>query len=563
MNRVGYNKFIILSLLILILLSSVISAAQRETDVVSISDKSQQSLATAGSTTPPVFYDTFYVCPGGSIFDTLGFLANNVADTSVKMEIVEGPGNLVVERFPLVDSIYGYFSYIPEVEGTVTTTIRVINRFSDSLYFIHNYATFFIADSVVLENQNFSSVACDLKTTRELHLSSIGGGITFNLLSGSGSIDPVTGVISYQPDTSGFFQFEVEAVSACGADTAIITDSVHLNTPPQVFCYDSLVQICSPEEICFDIFGVDPDSDPVELFMLEGIGEFTMTSDSTGRACFMPADLDSAVYRFIFRGADSCTITADKDPMGDCCRDTSLITVVINRPPELTCPDTQYFFGCEPSEFCFDISAFDYENGLLTYNILSGNATINNNTVCVTGDTESQFDVVIEVVDDCGFADTCTVPVNININDAPIVNSADDFSMNLCNPETICFSATIDDANLNIYSINVNFGTYNDETQLVCFTPDTSGTYSIVITATDSCGMVDSSVTNVSVHINEEPVISLGEDYSLDICAEQEICIEPFVADDGIYSIYTNFSFLQWRDRSNMFSYLIPRAFIL
>ncbi len=279
--------------------------------------------------------------------------------------------------------------------------------------------------------------------------------------------------------------------------------------------------------------------------MFEGIGNFTMTTDSSGQACFTPADVDSAVYRFIFRGTDSCSLNPQSFAAGggECCTDTALITVVINRPPVANDPGPQNFFACDSSEFSFDVFADDYENGILTYNILSQNATILNNTVTVTAFTADSFDVVIEVVDECGASDTTVVPVTIEMNEAPIVNSATDFAMNLCLPEMVCFNATVDDVNLNIADISVNFGSYDQSLNQVCFTPDTSGIYSIVITATDSCGVVDSSVTNVTVHLNENPTIDLGADYALEICAEQEICIEPFIIDDNLSRITTNFSF--------------------
>ncbi len=548
MKQVGLKNLAIFSLLLLLLFSSTIFAASTDIDNNHISKDavSQFSLAPA---IPLVFYDTFYVCPGDSIYDTLLYACQNVTDPQVLFAISEGLGTFTTEIVQTADSIFGYYSYLPQTEGDFSVVYLLVNGLGDSLYYFYNYTVYFNNSAPVVDDQYFSSIACDLTTLRNLQIiasDSSANALTYSLLSGPGTINSISGLLSYQPDTSGIFEFKVAVENGCGSDTAFVVDSVYLNTPPQVFCYDSLVTLCDVEEVCFDVFGFDVDSDPVELIMLEGIGDFTQTSDSTGTVCFIPADVDSAVYQFIFRGADSCSQNSLDFALGngECCRDTSLITVVINRPPVFNDLEAQNFFACDSSDFSFDIFADDYENGILTYNILSQNASIINNTVTVTAFKPDSFDVVLEVVDDCGHADTTVVPVIIEMNEAPVVNSAADFAMNLCTSETICFSATVDDVDFNIADISVNLGTYDQALNQVCFTPDdTSGVYSVVITATDSCGLVDSSVTNVTVHLNETPTIDLGLDYALEICAEQEICIEPLIIDDNLSRVTTNFSF--------------------
>ncbi len=545
MNQAGYKYFAILSLLLL--LSSTVFAVETEKDADHIvnTTNSQLLLATA---TLPVIVDTFYVCPGDSIYDTLFYSCNLVTVPPVEIKIWSGPGSMTNEVVATEDTLFGYYSYLPVIEEDLDVVYLIVDEFGDTTYSRHSYTIIFDGDAPVIDDQYFSSAACELTTLRYLQVQvadTTNAQLTYSLLSSNGTIDASTGLISYQPDTSGVFEFLVMIENGCGSNTALVVDSVHLNTPPQVFCYDSLVTLCAVEEICFDVFGFDVDSDPVELLMLEGIGNFTMTSDSSGTACFIPADVDSAVYRFIFRGTDSCTTTSKFaiEAGGECCRDTSLITVVINRPPVLACPEPQSVFLCDTGTFCFDLSAYDYENADLTYNILSGNAVVTDSTVCVTATTSGTFDVIVEAVDDCGYADTCTVPITVNINDAPIVNSAEDFAMNLCLPEQICFNATVDDADFNIADITVNLGTYDQALNQICFTPDTSGVYAVVITATDSCGLVDSSTTLVTVHLNETPTIDLGVDYALSICAEQQICIDPVIADDNLNRVTTNFSF--------------------
>ena len=44
--------------------------------------------------------------------------------------------------------------------------------------------------------------------------------------------------------------------------------------------------------------------------------------------------------------------------------------------------------------------------------------------------------------------------------------------MTLCGPETLCFTATADDPDLDIAEVTVNYGTYDDATDRVCFLAD-------------------------------------------------------------------------------------------
>ncbi len=265
MKQVSLKNLALFSLLFLLLFSSTISAADQDFDYISKNVNSPFSLAAA---TPPVFYDTFYVCPGDSIYDTLLYSCWNVTDPQVVFEITSGPGSFTTEIVPTSDSIFGYYAYVPQTEGDISVAYMLVDGRGDTLFYSHNYTVYFNSQQPVIQDQSFSSVACDLTAMRELQIvatDSSASGLTYSLLSGQGSINALTGLLSYQPDTSGIFEFVVAVENGCGADTATVIDSVHLNTPPQVFCYDSLVTLCQVEEICFDVLGVDVDGDPVQI----------------------------------------------------------------------------------------------------------------------------------------------------------------------------------------------------------------------------------------------------------------------------------------------------------
>ena len=407
----------------------------------------------------------------------------------------------------------------------------------------------------IIDDQSFSGSLCDLNAPRYIQLDYIAQPneqVSFNMLSGVGSIDPVSGLITYTPDTSGVFVFTIEAVAGSLYDTATITDELILNTPPKVYCYDSTVYLCDVEQICFDVAADDVDNDELQIYMLEGIGDFNMTDTQNGQACFTPADVDSATYMFIFRAADSCVLGV-ADPksatdFGQCCTDTSLITVVINKPPVMADLEPIEIFTCDVDTLCYDLEVTNNEFEDLTFTAFTDelhqeNIYTDGAKLCVIADGNDEYLVYATVTDTCGHADTITVSVTTTRNSAPYVSTADDFEANFCLPELICFDAYADDVDFNIENVTVNFGDYNPNTNKVCFTPDTAGVYTFEFIATDVCGQADTAYTNVTVDFNDEPQLYLGEDYALSICGGEEICVEPTITDDNLNRVNTNFSF--------------------
>lgn len=272
-------------------------------------------------------------------------------------------------------------------------------------------------------DQFYFDQVCNLTQERMIDVSIIdpeGDQLSYSLIVGVGSIDAVTGVLSYTPDTSGVFYFEVSANDGSNETIYMVWDTLILNSPPKVFCNDSVVNLCAPEEICFDVIADDPDLDFAYIFKLEGVGSFEQLDGSSGRVCFMPADLDSADYLFIFRAADDCIINGSRLSSGNfppCCRDTSLITVLINRPPTISCPDDIVLINPTEDEYCFDIESANPDGSDIAYNILSGNANLNNNQVCFNINETKQFVIEIEATNECGRSDTCQVSVTIDIED--------------------------------------------------------------------------------------------------------------------------------------------------
>ena len=530
MKRLG-NVLFILAISFLI-----ISVAH--TDV--FADPTWAPTLTLPNDTSLVFCEAGEVC-----YDVI--VSDPDASDSLYLSLLEGPIDFPETVY--YESATEPICFTPEVNGDYRFVWQVRDTQGHVVVDTVVYTVTFATKSS-LADQLFSATFCAVPQDRVLEIradSPQDFPATYELISGPGSIDPETGDLTYTVEASGVTVFEVAATNFCGGDTATIRDSVNVNEPPSLVDHDTVITLCSPEEICFDVIGTDPEHGPVTIVQTEGPGQFTMLTDSSGQTCFMPEDVDSATYWFYYCLADECPLNPTDEPSQPasatppCYPDSIQVTVLINQPPVIVCPDPQTFYTCEMGTFCFDVDAMDPEFGDLTYSILSDNATIDGKTVCVVGSESAQFDVKIEVMDECGNADTCTVPVTIEGNRAPYVTMADDFSTSLCQPEAVCLDASADDPDFNIEDITVNYGYYDKPTNRVCFDADTSGTYMIILTATDSCGTWDSDTTLVTVTVNQMPVVSLGDDFSVSQCDPEEICADVNIADDNIQNFYLSY----------------------
>jgi len=486
--------------------------------------------------TPPFPVDTVGLCDGNILYDTLVIPDQNLADTSLRVELVSGPGQMTSG---VSDMLYGYYEFAPTVDTQFVIEYRVHSEANDSTLYYKQYVIN-VDQAPTIADQYNSFKVCYGPGERYLKVYATdpeSAPIGFTLLDGPGTIDPSTGWITYTFDTAGVYSFLVSVYDDCSVDSAMIYDTVWFNSPPILLPDDTTVAFCGdPQEICFDVTALDPDGDMVWIDQVGGPGSTTALNDSTVRTCFLPDNVDSASYVFYYSYLDDCeglgnrTATASPEWLTD----SVIVTVIKNKPPTIYCPDAQEFFTCTPDTFCFDIDATDPELGTVTFNILSGNATLNGNTVCVAGDSSASFDVVIEAVDDCGNADTCTVPVTINGNRPPVVQSDPNFDMTLCTPETVCFRAAADDPDGDIASVTVNYGDYDSGTNRVCLLVDTAGVYTLIVTATDSCGATDSDTTLVAISVPTTPTVMLPDDFEAYQCGASEICVPVTVVADSI-----------------------------
>ena len=58
---------------------------------------------------PPPKVETLTVCLGDTVYDTLVFTLDNPQDTAYNLALLDGPGELEIERS---DALYGYYRFV-------------------------------------------------------------------------------------------------------------------------------------------------------------------------------------------------------------------------------------------------------------------------------------------------------------------------------------------------------------------------------------------------------------------------------------------------------------------
>ncbi|HOP07403.1 MAG TPA: FlgD immunoglobulin-like domain containing protein [candidate division Zixibacteria bacterium] len=338
------------------------------------------------------------------------------------------------------------------------------------------------------------------------------GDVDDNLVSivpSTGVYDPQTGKVCFDISEEGDYTLIVTVTDECGlddVDTVVVTGVP--DEPPFLSLGDDFsLMLCDIMPVCIDVNTVADYSE-----FMTNIGQYDPAS---GRLCFTPET--AGEYTVIATVIDSCDLSTT---------DTVVVTIELNSPPELTCPGPQEFSLCEPTEFCLPLDVTDIDGNLQSVEVTSGNATINGNEICFNAEGSGQFEITVVAVDSCAAADTCIIPVTIELNTPPSVVLGDNFDVYLCMPQAVCFPAEISDLDGDNLDITLTAGVYDPEQDRICVDIDTTGTYVIIATATDTCGAMAADTTVIMAEVAETPTLDLGEDFVVNICEPEEICVD-------------------------------------
>jgi len=200
---------------------------------------------------------------------------------------------------------------------------------------------------------------------------------------------------------------------------------------------------------------------------------------------------------------------------------TLTVEAVVNDKPVVTVDAPSSYYACDPAEeVCAKLTIVDPDDGItITSDI--GTVDMSDSTVCFpAGDFAGTTCNTVIVTDSCGLADTVEYCVDVFVNSPPTVECANDTIGFLCEAgDTICVGPfTYSDPDDNVTSESVSLGELADG--IVCFMPDTAGTYKIVYTVTDECGESASCTTIVylGAPILQLDTISVLSNSTVEVC---------------------------------------------
>ncbi|MCX6831780.1 MAG: hypothetical protein NT028_06525, partial [candidate division Zixibacteria bacterium] len=127
-------------------------------------------------------------------------------------------------------------------------------------------------------------------------------------------------------------------------------------------------------------------------------------------------------------------------------------------------------------------------------------------------------------------------------NQIPVLTLPADYSVFQCSPAQICFNISATDANCEGDSLTLEkisgagtFTTIYDKAPINtshCFTPTTAGVYQFIFKVTDIAGATDYKTLNITVTLNQPPVVVCPSNTTVFACNLDPICIPGFSATD-------------------------------
>lgn len=509
MERLGQVKtWLLLSLLLLFMFTPVL-AGPGSGGLPATNDPGRKG--SLGETwPPPVWVDTVQICLGDSIIDTTDIWVDDYEDPNVTLDLYYGHGVFTVERPGLLRGIY---KHLPPYEGEWEVWITLVSYGEILEAYKYIYMVYDNAPPEI-DDQYFSTSPCDIVESRQLQIEAYdleGDPLNFVILSGVGAIDPVTGLLTYYPDTSGVYHWLVEVSGICGSDTAHVYDTLEMNHPPVIVCPDDTTfYTCVLDTFCFTVDTYDPDGESLTINVISPTSGVFVDGQ---QVCVIGSE--SAQVDVVVEVVDECGLA-------DTC--SVIVTIEGNRPPLVTIPETYDITLCDTTLICIpDCFVSDPDFDITDIHVNYGYYESAANRICLQVDSTGTYVIVLTATDSCEATDADTMIVTAGVNETPVVDLGEDFEAYLCGQTSICVPVTIIDDN--VATVLPNLGSYNSQTGEVCFEPDTAGLFTLIVTVTDECDEQGSDTVNITVELGGEPFIDLGNDTSGFWCQAEEICI--------------------------------------
>ncbi|WP_052958646.1 PKD domain-containing protein [Maribacter thermophilus] len=193
--------------------------------------------------------------------------------------------------------------------------------------------------------------------------------------------------------------------------------------------------------------------------------------------------------------------------------DTSTLTITVNGAPyaSIIADNTG---GEAPVEVNFDGSSSTDDVGIVSYLWDFGDgASSTEQSPTHTFTTPGVYEVVLIVTDEGGLEDTATTTITVvDVNEAPVAVADANIQSGVA-PVEIIFNGdqSTDDVGIVTYSWDFGDGT-SDSGDSPAHTYTQPGVYEVVLTVTDSAGLMDSDSITITVVDNEAPIAIVSAD---------------------------------------------------
>jgi VWFA-related protein len=316
------------------------------------------------------------------------------------------------------------------------------------------------------------------------------------------------GAVRFKATAAGNYSIRVIASASCGADTCDLSFTVTFNHAPTASAgSDQTVFQCSPGSICWPASCSDVDGNLSNCQLISAVGSY-----NGSQLCFTPTG--SGDYQFVLQATDACGATG---------YDTAVVHVTENSAPQVVAQGDTSLFLCTAQSVCVSYVPGDV-NGLtgLVEAMISGYGSIDTaaNRMCFTPTAAGDYQFIVGVTDGCGLTDRDTVVAHITFGEQAVINCpAEPIGVSLCAAAQVCQALTITPSGA---TVTTDFGTFSGGQ--LCFQADTTGTYTIRVIASASCG-ADTCDLVFNVDIGQAAQIDCPGTQSRFICAPQQVCV--------------------------------------
>ena len=456
--------------------------------------------------------------------------------------------------------------------STLQTDVRLIANGSASLELIDKYKTDML--NYVAEDQNLdpADIVPEIIANDDNYSTNEDTNISFNILANdsfvinsqlnitlgaptNGSIDNDNGVITYSPNENYFGSDEFSYVLEQGglndtAEVRIIIDSI--NDEPEIL--SSNYQIDENTKDVGIIRATDVETQDLTYSIREGdsasldlIGNNLSFKENTNYE-------EKDEYEFVASVSDGTAETQ---------KNLKIFISDVNEPPSIT--SESEFTIDENSQAVGQVIVSDPDNNSLTYSLFKADAvamSINNEgfiTLNENANFESKDSYSIQVrVTDGEFTDTQDILINvIDLNDAPVFTTSNQFSINENSVLVGSVLATDEDQDSLVYSVEGNDAALFDISELA----DGTGlsisfkaapnyevdkqSYNLTVAVADNNTIVEQALTINVLDINDAPsaidafpsIIEIPENGGTPFTIQSTSCTDPryFICSGSIH----------------------------